>query len=750
LKSLVKLDLTWNNITDLSPLTENDHITNLNLNYNQFTNVAPIATMKNLKVLYLNNNNLTSIDALNTLRGLTIAYADNNNITDLSNLKNFFEAMVAQGDYEGLQINNQTITLPTINIKKGATANSTNPTLDINGQKMPVSNISNDGTVSADNKTVSFANLPIGNKTVTYKAKFTATSSKGVPLSYSINVSQPINVSEQTDSTVSVFYQDENGNELAPTETLSGKSGEDYQTTEKTIANYQLKEIEGQASGQFTDTDSTVTYVYEKADGAPVTVKYVDADGNDLATSDTLNGKIDAPYQTSAKSLSGWTVKTTPNNATGVFTNSKQTVTYVYEKADGAPVTVKYVDGDGNELATSDTLNGKIDAPYQTSAKSISDWAVKTTPNNATGVFTNSKQTVTYVYEKADGAPVTVKYVDADGNDLATSDTLNGKIDAPYQTTAKSLSGWTVKTTPNNATGVFTNSKQTVTYVYEKADGAPVTVKYVDADGNELATSDTLNGKIDAPYQTSAKSLSGWTVKTTPNNATGVFTNSKQTVTYVYEKADGAPVTVKYVDADGNELATSDTLNGKIDAPYQTSAKSLSGWTVKTTPNNATGVFTNSKQTVTYVYEKADGAPVTVKYVDADGNELATPDTLNGKLDTSYAVTAKNLSGWKLTATPSNANGVFTTDAQTVTFVYAKQEDDPKKDDKTPNNTKPDTNKTPIKINENKPTASKVTTIKRQTKLPKTGDTQQDSILFGLMGTCFVLLGIYSISKKNS
>ncbi|WP_253247473.1 MucBP domain-containing protein, partial [Listeria monocytogenes] len=47
-----------------------------------------------------------------------------------------------------------------------------------------------------------------------------------------------------------------------------------------------------------------------------------------------------------------WTVKTTPNNATGVFTNSKQTVTYVYEKADGAPVTVKYVDGDGNELAT--------------------------------------------------------------------------------------------------------------------------------------------------------------------------------------------------------------------------------------------------------------------------------------------------------------------------------------------------------------------------------------------------------------
>ncbi|EMH2606607.1 MucBP domain-containing protein [Listeria innocua] len=741
LKSLETLDVTWNNISDLAALTADDHITHLNLSYNKFTNVAPIATMKKLKVLYLNNNNLTSIDSLNTLRGLSIAYADNNSITDLSKLKDFFEGMAVVGDYKGLQVNNQTITLPTINIKEGATAISNNPTLDIDGEKMPVSSISDDGTVSDDNKTVSFSNLPIGTKTVTYNATFTATSAKGVPLSYSIKVSQPIKVSEKTNSAVNVFYKDENGDELAPSETISGKSGENYQTTEKTITNYKLKEIEGQASGQFGDSDTTVTYVYEKADGAPVTVKYVDGDGNELATSDTLNGKIDASYQSTAKSITGWAVKTTPANANGVFTNANQTVTYVYEKADGAPVTVKYVDGDGNELATSDTLNGKIDAPYQSTAKSITGWAVKTTPANANGVFTNANQTVTYVYEKADGAPVTVKYVDEDGNELATSDTLNGKIDAPYQSTAKSITGWAVKTTPANANGVFTNANQTVTYIYEKASGAPVTVKYVDEDGNELATPDTLNGKIDAPYQSTAKSLSGWAVKTTPANATGVFTDTNQTVTYVYERVDGAPVTVKYVDGDGNELAIPDTLNGKIDAPYQSTAKSITGWTVKTTPTNATGVFTDTNQTVTYVYEKADGAPVTVKYVDEDGNELATPDTLNGKLDTSYAATAKNLSGWKLTATPANATGVFTTDAQTFTFVYAKQEDDPKKEDK---------DKKTIKINENKPKASKPTTIKKQTKLPKTGDNQQESILFGLIGTCFVLLGIYSISKKNS
>ncbi|EHP8497105.1 MucBP domain-containing protein, partial [Listeria monocytogenes] len=279
LKSIENLDVTWNNITDLAALTANDHITNLNLSYNKFTNVAPIATMKKLKVLYLNNNNLTSIDSLHTLRGLSIAYADNNNITDLSKLKDFFESMNVVGDYKGLQVNSQTITLPTINIKEGTTAISNNPTLDIDGKEMPISSISDGGTVSADNKTVSFSNLPIGTKTVTYNATFTATSPKGVPLSYSLKVTQPITVSEKTDSSVNVFYKDENGNELATSETISGKSGENYQTTEKIITNYKLKEIEGQASGQFGDSDTTVTYVYEKADGAPVTVKYVDGDG---------------------------------------------------------------------------------------------------------------------------------------------------------------------------------------------------------------------------------------------------------------------------------------------------------------------------------------------------------------------------------------------------------------------------------------------------------------------------------------
>jgi LPXTG-motif cell wall-anchored protein len=475
-----------------------------------------------------------------------------------------------------------------------------------------------------------------------------------------------------TAAPVTVKYEDKDGNELAAPDTLNGQVGDAYETSAKAIAGWTVTETPANAQGTFGEKAQTVTYVYEKATAAPVTVKYEDKDGNELAAPDTLNGQVGDAYETSAKAIAGWTVTETPANAQGTFGEKAQTVTYVYEKATAAPVTVKYEDKDGNELATPDTLNGQVGDAYETSAKAIAGWTVTETPANAQGTFGEKAQTVTYVYEKATAAPVTVKYEDKDGNELAAPDTLNGQVGDAYETSAKAIAGWTVTETPANAQGTFGEKAQTVTYVYEKATAAPVTVKYEDKDGNELATPDTLNGQVGDAYETSAKAIAGWALTEIPENAQGVFSDTAQTVTYVYEKATAAPVTVKYEDKDGNELATPDTLNGQVGDAYETSAKAIAGWAVTGTPANAQGTFGEKAQTVTYVYEKATAAPVTVKYEDKDGNELATPDTLNGQVGDAYETSAKAIAGWALTEIPENAQGVFSDTAQTVTYVYEK------------------------------------------------------------------------------
>ncbi|QIL46213.1 LPXTG cell wall anchor domain-containing protein [Vagococcus coleopterorum] len=418
-----------------------------------------------------------------------------------------------------------------------------------------------------------------------------------------------------------------------------------------------------------------VVQTFDKVEEAsPVTVKYQDEDGNELAESVVLNGEVGSAYQSTPASIDGWTLKETPANANGTFTEEAQEVIYVYERTEAKPVTVKYQDEDGNELALSTTLNGKVGLPYQTSPASIDGWVLKGTPVNATGTFTEKAQEVVYVYERTEAKPVTVKYQDEEGNELAPSTTLNGKVGLPYQTNPTSIDGWVLKDTPVNANGTFTEKAQEVVYVYERTEAKPVTVKYQDEEGNELAPSTTLNGKVGLPYQTTPASIDGWVVKDIPVNATGTFTEKAQEVVYVYERTEAKPVTVKYQDEEGNKLSGDVVLNGKLGLSYQTTPANIDGWMLKATPTNATGTFTEKAQEVIYVYERTAAKPVTVKYQDEKGNELAPSATLNGKVGLPYQTTPASIDGWALTDTPVNATGTFTEKAQEVVYVY-EQED---------------------------------------------------------------------------
>ncbi|EAF4777371.1 class 1 internalin InlJ [Listeria monocytogenes] len=277
----------------------------------------------------------------------------------------------------------------------------------------------------------------------------------------------------------------------------------------------------------------------------------------------------------------------------------------------GEVVTVHYLDDKGEKLADDEVLSGNLDDPYTSSAKDIPDYTLTTTPDNATGTFTTTSQSVTYVYTKniVAAEPVTVNYVDDTGKTLAPSETLNGNVGDTYNATAKQIDGYTLSAEPTNATGQFTSSAQTVNYIYTK-NPAPekgvVEIHYVDENNKQLSSATEISGTVGDNYTTEPKTIDGYTLTTTPDNATGTFNTSSQTVTYVYTKNIEAaePITVNYVDANGKTLAPSETLNGTIGDTYKATAKQIDGYTLSAEPTNATGQFTNSAQTVNYIYTK--------------------------------------------------------------------------------------------------------------------------------------------------
>ncbi|MGX7025008.1 MucBP domain-containing protein, partial [Vagococcus hydrophili] len=445
----------------------------------------------------------------------------------------------------------------------------------------------------------------------------------------------------------------------------------------KTIPNefYEFAEWDPNLPGkdEILTKNLTFTAKFKKQKAQPVIIKYVDEIGNELADEERLEGALGVDYQAEPKKIEGWTLKETPENAKGVFKTVGQTVTFVYVKeANSQPVIVRYQDGLGNTLAPEVVLTGKLGLPYKSEEKKIPNWELEGFPYNISGTFKESIQYVTYRYKKAKGAPVTVRFVDRNGKQLANPVVMNGFSGEAYTAKARNVTGWQLVGIPDNMNGFFSENPLTVVFVYDKAQGVNVTVRYVDESYTDIVEPDILSGKLDETYQTTAKEIEGWTLKETATNAEGVFTSEEQEVFYVYEKEEGAKVTAKYVDESGKELAEKEVLSGKLDESYETTAKEIEGWKLKETPKNAKGTFTKETQEVVYVYEKEEGAKVTAKYVDKLGKELAEKEELSGKLGESYETKAKVIEGWKLKENPKNAKGTFTKETQEVVYVYEK------------------------------------------------------------------------------
>ncbi|EGO2845712.1 MucBP domain-containing protein, partial [Enterococcus faecalis] len=84
-------------------------------------------------------------------------------------------------------------------------------------------------------------------------------------------------------------------------------------------------------------------------------------------------------------------------------------------------------------------------------------------------------------------------------------------------------------------------------------------------------------------------------------------------------------VKVKYVDEKGQELAVTEILTGAIGEKYETQAKEIPGYTLKKQPVNATGVYVEETQIVTYVYQKIPDYYVTVpKSVDFTDSQMSS------------------------------------------------------------------------------------------------------------------------------
>ncbi|MBF2580002.1 MucBP domain-containing protein, partial [Listeria welshimeri] len=350
--------------------------------------------------------------------------------------------------------------------------------------------------------------------------------------------------------TVTVNYQDEQGNTVAPTETLKGDIGETYTTVQKDITGYDIKEVQGDAIGEFTTKAQVVNYIYAQTptpvEQGTVTVNYQDEQGNSLAPTETLKGDVGETYTTVQKDITGYDFKEVQGNATGEFTTKAQVLTYIYTQTPvpAANLTIEYLDENGNQIHEPKIISGNVGDPYDVTGDldelQIEGYTIDTTklPANATGVLSNDQIQVIYIYNKKPLADVTitVKFVDFQGNPFTVADFSTLKY-GDFIPLYPNLDQYQVKLDYNQQTynqnqvvpDIVIPGKEGDTYSLPKE----MNFNIIDDKGNSvpyLISQDEDEGSTGV--------INWYNIKSIPDNREGTLTDQDIVVTYKIEEYD--------------------------------------------------------------------------------------------------------------------------------------------------------------------------------------------------------------------
>jgi len=476
--------------------------------------------------------------------------------------------------------------------------------------------------------------------------------------------------SEVTDviksGTVIATYVDKDNNELAPTVTTTGLIDNEYKTNEKPIYGYTLKEINGKETGLYTEETIEVIYVYTKNEGTielnevtkvgPENITSIDGTFNytltyngkvkDYVGNATLTLKDELPYEIdeSKSSFAGCTYENKVITCTKEYTidenNQEITAEYnlslVFKNIDSEKVINKvesildygqetpdkdtdetetevfkgtviatYVDEENNQLTDSETTNDLAGTDYKTTEKTIYGYTLKEVIGKETGKYiANETIEVIYVYTKNEGTIENNDVVKTQINPIIGVNstfnyilTYNGKVNNYLGTATVTLKD----TLPYEVLNIEYNEKECT---YNEETRLLTCTKTVELNENNQLIEARFDIKV------TYKNLVSPTNLNILNKVESTLTFGQTEVTDTSEVADtilSGKVTALYVDEENNELADSVITTGLIDTNYETTEKTIYGYTLKEVIGNETGTYTKEDIEVIYVYNKNEG-----------------------------------------------------------------------------------------------------------------------------------------------
>ena len=476
--------------------------------------------------------------------------------------------------------------------------------------------------------------------------------------------------------TVTVYFKDEQGNDIAAKQELGEKlAGTSYTTNAKEITGYTLKEEPTNKNGNYIEDNIDVIYYYTKNDGN-ITENELVKEGTEFVSNinDTFNyklkyaGKVEEYVGkatltiTDTLPLKG-TIVSKDNRCT--FENNTITCTAEYTVNGTLEINEEF----NFQVKYSDIKEDKI-INSATAKLTLENKEEETTDETETEVY---KGTVVATYKTDKGVKL---HDDVETIDFAGTN---------YTTETKSFYGYTLTKVPTNKEGTYVaNETIQVDYVYTKNIGT--SEEELNKDGIELVGSITDAFDYTITYNTEIKDYVGKATLTITdilpfeidaekseisNNCKYIKENN--TILCKYEM-DNTPIIINIGNININNNGQIENINKNIIFNIEENFKLYYiNVDKKEVTNKVTAELTYGNITKTtddeHTTEVEEGT-VIVNYVTKDGEKLTDSITLTGLVGTTYETVKKEFDKYSFIEVKGEVEGTYTKEQKEITYVY--------------------------------------------------------------------------------
>ena len=439
------------------------------------------------------------------------------------------------------------------------------------------------------------------------------------------------------------YYLEGTTTTVATSDEITGKVNDTHTISPKDLSATGYNYVSGDGVKNITLTleDMTINYYYSIINGT-VTVRYVDAKGNNIIPEEVHEERISTEFNFAAKEFANYNLTDTTGNTTGIYSEDKHTITFTYELKDSGKVTINYyLEGTTTTVATSDEITGKVNDTHTISPKDLSATGYNYVSGDGVKniTLTLEDMTINYYYSIINGT-VTVRYVDAKGNNIIPEEVHEERISTEFNFAAKKFSKYNLIDTVGKTVGKYNKKAKTITFTYDFKNSGDLTVNYyLEGTNEKILDSKIIFGKIADKYSVHSKEIYGYKLEKVEGKETGKLTKKDIFINYFYSIINGT-VTVKYVDLKGNSILEDKIHTEQIGTEFDFKAIEIENYVFIKAEGNTIGEYSEEENTITFIYtlEETDGVGSGEDNLDSNEN--------NNDNGVSTGVDSNNIAGY--------------------------------------------------------------------------------------------------------